>query len=300
MPITNFDKVELLLPMTGANNGTTFTDFSLRKRVVTRSGSVVTSTAESKFTEYGSSGFIPGGSGVGLRPGFTLPLTGDFICQCWAKIAGSAEQHPAFATGDGGATDGRYVMGIGGSAAGADVGKIRFFVGGSGGFHRYAGAADTGGWRHYKWSRASGVNRMYIDGVRVDEFSNSWAFQNRNLDIGNYATFASNSFNGYLQDVMVSYDSDNGDNFTPPDRMTQRTLTRANPGTDSHEYDRAVLFDWNGSQNTLGHTGGGFVVPDSEGDFVADDLIDLEYGVAFIKDDCGPICRGPFEVDPDA
>jgi hypothetical protein len=293
MSIKHFDKCELLLPMTGANNGTVFTDFSLRKRVVTRSGSVVTSTAESKFTEYGSSGFIPGGSGVGLRPGFTLPLTGDFICQCWAKIAGSAAQHPAFATGDGGATDGRYMMAIGGSDAGANVGKIHFFAGGSGGFSRYAGAADTGGWRHYKWSRASGTNRMYINGVKVDEFSNSYALQDRNLDIGNYAAFASYSFNGYLQDVMVSYDSDNGGNFTPPPRMTQRKLTRTNTGTDSHEFDRAVLFDWAGSAYALKAT------PNASGNFTATNLIDLEYGVALIKEGCDPICRGPVSVDED-
>ena len=41
-------------------------------------------------------------------------------------------------------------------------------------------------------------------------------------------------------------------------------------------------------------------VPDASGDFVADDLIDLEYGVAFVKADYDPICRGPYAVDADA
>lgn len=55
----SYDKVSLLLPMDGSNNGTVFTDWSLVPETVTRVG-VVTSTAESKF--YGSSGLFNGGT----------------------------------------------------------------------------------------------------------------------------------------------------------------------------------------------------------------------------------------------
>ena len=79
--------------------------------------------------------------------------------------------------------------------------------------------------------------------------------------------------------------------------MTQRTLTRTNTGIDSHEYDRAVLFDFNGAAHVGRHT---TVIPDASGDFAAADLIDLEYGVAFVKADYDPICRGPYAVDADA
>jgi len=300
MPITNFDKVELLLPMTGANNGTTFTDFSTRNRTVTRAGAV-TSTAQSKFSSYGSSGFFDGTDDrldIAASTGIDLS-GGDFCIEFWARPQTNFTSR-FFADKATNSADRDFFIGSGAS------GEL-VYQDGSGENRLNLGAPSINTWAHYAFYRISNVLYGAINGVIVDDYTGALTFSGASsaMSIGcRRATFESfdRHYHGNIQDFCITKGAAvyPASNFTPPARMTQRTLTRANTGVDSHEYDRAVLFDWNGSQNTLGHTGGGFVVRDSEGDFVADDLIDLEYGVAFIKDDCGPICRGPVEVDPDA
>jgi hypothetical protein len=289
MPITDFDKVELLLPMTGANNGTTFTDASLRQRAVTRTGSV-TSTAQSKFASYGSSGLFTRTVGHCVAPGLGVSNSQSWTLEAWVRpntadvvrsLAGYFEN-----------LAGRWYFGL--SAAN----KLVLWCSPN----STSGTTDVSinEWYHLALCRADRT-RGFLNGVKEIDIANP-TFLTGSMVIGAYNLGSSNeSMAGNINDLCFTlgvgkYTAD----FTPPLRMTQRTLTRTNTGSDSHEYDRAVLFDWNGSQNTLGHTGGGFVVPDSEGDFVETGLNDLEYGVAFIKDGCGPICRGPVEVDPDA
>jgi len=49
MAFEHYDKCSLLLPMDGANNGTTFTDWSPSPKTVTRNGNAKTVTAQSKY-----------------------------------------------------------------------------------------------------------------------------------------------------------------------------------------------------------------------------------------------------------
>ena len=58
---SSFANVELLLPMTGSNSGTTFTDVSSKNYAITRTGAV-TSTTRWPFTGSGSSGLFNGTS----------------------------------------------------------------------------------------------------------------------------------------------------------------------------------------------------------------------------------------------
>jgi hypothetical protein len=307
MPITNFDKVELLLPMTGENNGTVFTDYSLRQRAVTLVGAPVTSTAQSKFSAYGSSGSFPTDSDYLTIPydsGFAFG-SGDFTIEAWARIA----------TLDG--TSGNAIFSISNTTDGSG-GNFSVVLRVSGGQKTALQVSDngttqtnvigatnvsSGAWHHFAGVRDGNTLRVFLNGVQdaTGSFSSSLWASPTTVRAGAWNITPSGGLQGHMQDLCITKGAAKySDNFTPPARMTQRELTRTNTGTDSHEYDRAVLFDWSGSQNSAGHTGGGFVLPDSEGDFVASDLIDLEYGVAFIKDGCGPICRGPVEVDPDA
>jgi hypothetical protein len=303
MPITNFDKVELLLPMTGDNNGTVFTDYSLRQRAVTRVNSPVTSTAQSKFAAYGSSGSFPGTTVDHL----ILPNTfghlfgsNDFCIEGYFRPGTLSASRSLFAQRTSGTSN--HAM----SCFVTDAGKLQFFTGAAAGTTsttiaesgNAAMVADS--WQHFAAARDGNTLRMFVNGSSVASGSLSHAIHQSSqvFRIGATNDPALAQWVGFMQDFCVTIgQAKYTANFTPPDRMTQRTLTRANTGTDSHEYDRAVLFDFNGGAHVGRHT---TVVPDSEGDFVADDLIDLEYGVAFIKDDCGPICRGPVEVDPDA
>jgi len=302
MPITNFDKVELLLPMTGANNGTTFTDFSLRQRGVTRTGAV-TSTAQSKFAAYGSSGLFDG-----TDDQLTLPNTfghlfagNGFCIEGYARAASlastvktimgqrstSAVEH-AFS----------FFVNTTGSlsfATGTAAGNVNSVIATSS-----DGVVTTDNWFHFAATRSGTSLRLFHNGTEVASgtLNHNIHASSQVMRVGALNETTALFWNGYMQDLCVTIGAAKYTaNFTPPLRMTQRTLTRTNTGVDSHEYDRAVLFDFNGGAHVGWHT---TVIPDSEGDFEATDLIDLEYGVAFIKDGCGPVCRGPVDVDPDA
>jgi hypothetical protein len=298
MPIKNFDKVELLLPMTGANNGTVFTDYSLRQRAVTRTGAV-TSTAQSKFSAYGSSGYFNGSSYLSINDELSFP--GDFFVRGWV-YAGSLPANACFF--------GRQVQNPPGLALQFRVTSSRYLQA----VLRETSTAvtvtgttvlPTNEWAFLELARVSGTIKIFLNGTEDASASNSFDLSETNRKFvfgGNIADLSGSDvfqqpYTGHMQDWIIGKNGGgNTANYTPPARMTQRTLTRVNTGTDSHEFDRAVLFDFNGGDHTGRHR---TVLPDSSGDFVADDLIDLEYGVAFVKGGCGPECRGPVLVDPD-
>jgi len=304
MPIRNFDKVELLLPMTGANNGTTFTDASLRQRTVTRTGAV-TSTAQSKFAAYGSSGYFVGASdhqlsvadAAGLRFGSSdwlielyvrfasLPASGA-SAPLVAKFNTSGDKRQYFTSlqNDGGTYNLRTATYPSGTAVGAVAMADSVSV-----------SINT--WYHMRFSRVGSQFRQFLDGVGGATHTPTNIFDSdQPVTVGYSGVSSTWKFDGFMQDLAIYKGHGNLANFTPPSRRTDRTLTRANTGVDSHEYDRAVLFDFNGGAHVGRHT---TVIPDNDGNFEATDLIDLEYGVAFIRDECSPVCRGPVEVDAD-
>lgn len=81
----NFSSVSVLLPFDGANNSTTFTDRSNNNLTITRSGSAVISTAQSRF----------GGASLRLNPGSDcldipgsalLSFPGNFTIEAWVRL----------------------------------------------------------------------------------------------------------------------------------------------------------------------------------------------------------------------
>jgi len=303
MPITNFDKAELLLPMTGANSGTTFTDYSLRRRIITNSG-VITSTAQSAFAAYGSSGFFGTGNNVlsvaGTANIFSLNQDRVFL-SVWFRTDFTDTANLQYLAANRPASGQPWWQLYMGSSAGRTVNFSAVNSAGSVILDLTSGSAlSNATWYNLRLYKNAAAWEMYIGSTLEASGNQSETFGTTTnaLTIGRTESNTSRHWRGHMQDFVIDIGGTSPPTGIMP-RLTQRTLTRASTGIDSHQHDRAVLFDWNGSQNTVGHTGGGFILPDSEGDFVADDLIDLEYGVAFIKDGCGPICRGPVEVDPD-
>jgi hypothetical protein len=295
MPITNFDKVDLLLPMTGVNNGTVFTDYSLRQRTVTRTGAV-TSTAQSKFSAYGSSGYFSGSNTfLTISADSIFTANQDFTIDGWiypTNITMPDSWRGIFVKREG-SSGNNYAVQITNSSV-----RLEWFEN-AGATYRIANSPSTlvaNQWQHFAICRYGNQILPFLNGVLGTEQTTSVVDQNANVPtrIG-WGTSSNRFFIGHMQDIsFVAGEAKYTSNFTPPARMAQRTLTRANTGTDSHEYDRAVLFDWNTSAYPLKTA-----TPDTNGNFVASNLIDLEYGVAFIKDGCSPVCRGPYSVDGD-
>jgi len=309
MPIPDLNKVSLLLPLTGANNGTTFTDYSLCPKIVTRVGDAKTVTAQSKFSAYGSSAYFDGNGdylSVADNPAFHLS-NGNFCIGAWTRPGGYPSE--ANANMDVCSRDitnqrsyGLYLSGVQNTSL-TSINFVGFVNNATPTTVSSAFAFSLNTWYFVSVCRFDNKLYLGVDGAILNAggtaFSITIQNASTNLLVGarNFGTNDRYWFNGHMQDLIFAKGATWWtSNFTPPARMTQRTLTRTNIGVDSHVYDRAVLFDWDAGDGSSLSTS---VAPDSEGDFVADDLIDLEYGVAFIKDGCGPICRGPFEVDPD-
>lgn len=87
----HLDKLQLLLPMKGANAGTIFTDYSPYRRTVWRAGGSLptTSTDYAPFTNYGSCGMFPynsSGAPAHLRLNGIEIGAQPFTFQCWALI----------------------------------------------------------------------------------------------------------------------------------------------------------------------------------------------------------------------
>jgi len=300
MPITNFDKCELLLPMTGANSGTVFTDYSLRERIITRVNAV-TSTTQSKFSAYNSSGLFNGTNayltaGVVANWNFLHRDDSVYTVEGWFYLETTGATRVLWTTG------GEANTNVGAAVYVANDGSINFAIRKGSSpppalITSSAGAVSNGTWTFMRFIANMGNIEAFVGGASVGTATMSGASTANATGTLNIGRTLASSFwyKGHMQDLTIWNGADRSAEPIPA-RMTQRALTRTNTGIDSHEYDRAVLFDWNAGDGSSLSTS---VVPDSEGDFVASDLIDLEYGVAFIKDGCGPICRGPVEVDSD-
>ena len=300
MAITNFDKIELLLPMTGDNNGTTFTDFSLRRRAVTRTGAI-TSTAQSKFAAYGSSGEFVGAEYLTIphASGFMFPSGTDFTMGGYFRFNTITANRQLLGKWGGTTAENNWLW-----QWSQSTGVLVFHFRATNGStyistvqQSWSPTADT--WYHLAVTRSGTNYRLFVDGVLLGSgLSEATGINQATVSavtVGRLLTGAVNN-DMYAQDVFILsgvalYTAD----FTPPARMTQRTLTRTNTGTDSHEYDRAILFDW----NSPGYSVAVAEIPDSSGNFVATDLIDLEYGLVFSEAEYDLICRGPYPVDGD-
>jgi len=292
MPITNFNNVELLIPMNGANNGTTFNELSFRPKTIGVTDAI-TSTGQSKFSGYGSSGYFNGTTARLTAAINNLNIPGDFTVQLWLRLDTS--------TLVGGAN--RCIFGFNDAGASAAARPLLlldanatprplFFttstlITGSSGF-----TVNT--WHHFAVVRSGTTVTMYIDGSSVGSATFSTTIAPTNFRIGS-SLAAAGYYSGNMSDFMLSVDARYTGAFTPPSRFSGQ-ISRTNTGIDSHVYDRAVLFDWAGQGSSIAKA----ITPDSDGDWTAENLIDLEYGVALIKDGCTPVCRGPVEVDPDA
>lgn len=82
-----FSNVKLLLPMNGANNSTTFTDYSATPKTISRSGTRI-STAQYKWG--GSSAYFEGGASNYLDATYSADIiqwnAQDYTIECWLYV----------------------------------------------------------------------------------------------------------------------------------------------------------------------------------------------------------------------
>lgn len=210
-----FSNVKLLLHMDGANGSTTFTDSSGTPKTVTRFGDTQISTAQSKF---GGASCLFDGSGDYL----TVPAgadfafgTGDFTAEMWFNPSSVTVYHALFYTGQ--YETNQLSLRV------TDGGKMQSFIGNAtNGYGIQTGttALVAGAWHHIAICSASGLIKVFLNGVQETSATNTQAIDsNTAVYIGTQNVSGSMGLfpTGYIDEMRVTkgiarYTA----NFTPP------------------------------------------------------------------------------------
>ena len=206
----NFAFNSLLLHGDGTNGSTVITDSSGSPKAVTAFGNAQISTAQSKF---GGASIAFDGTGDYLTSSSSPTLTfgtGDFTVECWARPADTSAGYRALLSDNLYGNANGWALYQNGTSLEAWVSGVYLNV------ITATSALTASVWQHVVWSRASGDNRCFVNGVQVG----STVSNSHNL----IYTFASIGrvqdglhFNGHLDEVrytkgIARYTA----NFTPP------------------------------------------------------------------------------------
>lgn len=204
MSDAHYDKVSLLLPMFGSNNGTVFTDYSPVPKTITSFGNTKTVTTQSKY--YGSSVYFDGsGDYLTVSIDTDYIATGNFTIEAWVYTNTIASAYYTIYT-HGAATAAIYLHGD-------------KFVWYDGADRCISASIAANTWYHVAAVRQGTTISLYVNGVASGTtFTSSRSFTNTTNTIG--ANSSAEYFNGYIQDLRVTkgvarYTS----NFTPPARL---------------------------------------------------------------------------------
>lgn len=219
----HFNRVSLLLPMTGSNGGVTFTDYSPTPKTVSVFGNTNTSTAQSKWG--GSSGYFDEtGDYLTVPKSSAFNFGADpFTIEVYAYLSSYG-------------TNVSSLIGFGKQTA-SDYYSLRITVTPTGFLaYNYStnGTTDTSRattstfplttWKHVALCREGNTLTIYSDGVAVESVTVTGSIYYSSADpvsIGTCADFGgftyANKWHGYLQDLRITkgaarYTAD----FTPP------------------------------------------------------------------------------------
>lgn len=215
-PISDYSKVSLLLPMSGANNGTVFTDHSPAPKTVTRFGDVKTVSAVSKY--YGSSGYF---DGVGdyltvAHASVSTLFDADFSIGGYAYLAASvpASTFPRLASKNGDTSTGFVVF------LHPTDGRVYFKSKGAAISGPSSELVSAGGWFYWIVVRSGTTAKIYVNGVVGGSMTlNGSIGGTADLYLGYSIAPAQAYFNGYMQDFVAASYAMYDDDFTPPARL---------------------------------------------------------------------------------
>jgi hypothetical protein len=200
-----------LAQLTGTNGGTSFPD---AKGVTwTRSGNAQTSTAQSAG---GGSSMLLDGTGDYLTAASTGAFafgTGDFTVEWYQRQdAGKAISPIDFR---GGTSNSPRLMVYNLSAS--PFTDLRLFVSNADRITAPTGTLVPGAWQHIAVCRASGITRLFVDGVQVgSSYTDSTNYTAADWNIGRNTATTTRDFNGYMQAFRATAAARYTGTFTPP------------------------------------------------------------------------------------
>lgn len=205
-----YSNVSLLLPMTGANNSTTFTDYSPSPKTITRAGDTKISTAQSKWGN--GAGYFDGtGDYLSIAQSTDLDLgSGDFTVEVWIYHTSRPAPQSLFCMGDyGNALTTSLIFYI------YTDGKLAAY---GGTVNILASSVSLNAWHHCATVRSGTTLTVYLDGVSIGTATTSNNFSGIvHIGAEKFNNTVIARMNGYLQDTRITkgvarYTA----NFTPP------------------------------------------------------------------------------------
>lgn len=203
-----YASVSFLLPMTGADGSTTFTDLSSSPKVITRYGDTKISTAQSKWGQ--GSMYLDGvGDYLSIADSTAMELgSGDFTIECWVQLTAYSASYSGSYTSTiiGKYTSGStaFILGVRGTVSSWTL--LLFNANGTEFTSAWSPVNDT--WYHVAVCRSGNTLRFFVDGVQLG------ADKTLSVGITNVSTpttigriaFSGYEYylTGYLQDLRVT------------------------------------------------------------------------------------------------
>lgn len=275
-----FDSVALLLPMTGVNNSTTFTDYSPVPKPVTAFGNAKISNVQSKWGE--GSGYFDGTGDYLTFPSITI-ANDNFCIETWLY---KTAINPTGAVWLSSAGSGhRFTLDAGGA------GRIGLILNGSTVTSSGNGVVALNQWQHVAFTRESGIIRCFVNGTLIWSVAYTLGF-NVGL-IGRYSQANYYELTGYLQDLRITVGAARYTaNFTPPTAslvfeqvpIAGNCIVSSNGGAE-----QVVIRDWVTRELQA------IATPASNGDWTAEVPVG-QYDITYFAAGCQPICHGPYTV----
>lgn len=194
----------LLLPMTGNNGSTTFTDYSPSARAVAVNASVAVSTTQSKWGT-GSAYFNGSSSVLSYADSADWDFgTGDFTVEVWTNFSSLGASYNIFLSTHSGGALGWSVQ------RRTDYNSLGFTRGDTN-LANFTWTPTLGTWYHLAICRSGTNLRWFVDGTQLGTTvtdSSDFSGSTRGLELGAlyYYAYASyiGFYHGYLQDLRVT------------------------------------------------------------------------------------------------
>lgn len=206
-----YDNVGLLLPMNGANNSTTFTDYSKSPKTATAYGDAKISTTQSKFN--GSSGYFDGtGDYIYIDDHDDFDFgTGNFTIETWfrtTKLDGTRQLMMGQCDSLGSEASLNFTFDIQTDNKlypNFRIGSTTYYKGG--GNNGSGASISINTWHHFAVVRSGTTIYYYLDGTSASSFSvGSSAVNNSSskFALGRAGQYETSPYYGYMQFLRIT------------------------------------------------------------------------------------------------